>query len=261
MPSSFDNLSWLLANLFTPVNQQLQQYARTVNRPLTAGLQGMQSTAANLFGVPTEAVTAALETAPLAPVGPAKLPAIRVPKFGYNISRAERKGLERGMQLLDEKIPGWRKLPGEGYQTRVVPRYLPETYGEISGPNPLDIYKMEISKNILSNPSEVASTMLHELMHIPVADLALRPSRFEFVPPLQRLANVASQRLPLAERIRIGAGYPQSEKTDYLEELVTSLMSHQSGRRLGLPEKTWLDLPPWRRDPRLPLSPEERLWR
>ena len=200
------------------------------------------------------------------------LPPIRVPKVGYNMSKSERSALERGVKVLDQSIPGWRRLAGSGRgsgaDVRMIARPLEDDYGQISGPNALGIYNIAVDKGILSQTPDVAATVLHEMTHIPVSKLAQQAStRAEFVPPIQRLANVASQRLPIDERLRIGMSYPQSAKSDYLEELVTSLLSGQSiAKRLNMPSwptsgKNPLAIHTGARDPNLPLTFEERMWK
>lgn len=199
----------------------------------------------------------------------ARIPSpIRVPLFGYNISKLERSALERGMKMLDQRIPGWRRLAGsgrgQGSDVRIVPRPLGEDYGQISGPNALGVYNLAVDKGILPRTPDVAATILHEMTHIPVSKLGSAAStRAEFVPPVQRLANVASQQLPIDERLRIGMSYPQDPKSEYLEELVTSLLSRKSiAKRLGLPSwPTSGELPLGGRDPSIPLTFEERMWK
>lgn len=166
--------------------------------------------------------------------------------FFRDIPKRVRGNLEQVVDFLTQKIKNWPDIAGQE-SVRVGTGKLPGKEGTIAFPSrrrpwPLKRlfpWGMTLSEETMQDVPKGAEALLHEMLHIPVANLRMRGSpRAEFVSPIQKLANVASQRLPLSERLQLGMGYPQKDP-NYLNELVTNyLTSNVAAKRLGIPRKT-----------------------
>ncbi len=154
------------------------------------------------------------------PAGPAELRMGRMPK-------AAAQNLQSTFDLLDQNVPGWRRLVQTPTRVAATPP-ADAMWGEMTIGDKMN--------NLLLHPEMLkpelrqqgAALTLHELMHPPVEDIPM--------PQLKTLANRASQELPLNERLRVGITHPDTPagQEERLLELVTTWMEHNTARkRLG----------------------------
>src|SRR5438105_11652231 len=172
------------------------------------------------LGQSRESTTADNPLLGIMPTGPAELRMGKMPK-------AAAQNLQSTFDVLDQKVPGWRRLVQTPTRVAATPP-ADAMWGEMTIGGKMN--------NLLLHPEMLkpelrpqgAALTLHELMHPPVEDIPM--------PQLKTLANRASQELPLNERLRVGITHPDTSagQEERLRELVTTWMEHNTARkRLG----------------------------